>query len=190
MVVKSATVRSGLFGVLVLGLVAPALAPADGLTSRGGPVVSWDRIEGTIILPDESPMQVGPYFAASLRFRIGGEGNVVLYTSSGYLFMYVKGLSWGNHYNNGPLGAGMSGTFVGTVVCDSIPADTASYQSADTPVFELNQGSGFFVGVLNLPQACRDEPEKIVFLLRHDPGMSNPNLAGKFVAYGAGRTVR
>ena len=173
----------------MLGLAVPALVLADIATSRGGPIVSWNRIEGTIILPDESAMQVGPFFAASLRFRVGGEGNVVLNTGSGYLFMYIKGLSWGNHYNNGALGAGMTGTFVGTVVCDSIPDTTATYQFADTPKIELNQGSGFFVGVLNLPQACRDEPEKIVFLLRHDPDMSNPNLAGKFVAYGAGRIV-
>jgi hypothetical protein len=43
--------------------------------------------------------------------------------------------------------------------------------------------------MLDLPQACRDEPEKIVSLLRHDPDMANPNLAGRFIAFGAGRVV-
>ena len=187
---KSTIVQFTLAAVLMLGLAVPAPALADGVTIRGGPIVSWDRIEGTIILPDETAMQVGPFFASSLRFRVGGEGNVVLYAGNGVLFVNVRGLSWGNHYNNGPLGAGMSGTFVGTVVCDSIPEGTATYQSVDTPKFELNQGAAYFVGVLNLPQACKDEPEKIVFLLRHDPDMSNPNIAGKFVAFGAGRIVR
>lgn len=185
---KTITVRFTLFAMLMLGLTVPVMA--DGMTGRVGPIVSWDRIEGTIIRPDESAMQVGPFFSSSLRFRVGGEGNVVLYTGSGSLFLYIKRLSWGDHYNNGALGAGMSGTFVGTVVCDSIPESTATYQFVDTPKFELSQGSGYFVGMLSLPQACKDEPEKIVFLLRHDPDMSNPNIAGKFVAYGAGRIIR
>lgn len=172
--------------VLILGLAVPGLAFSGGF----GPVVSWDRMEGTIILPDGSPMQVGPYFAASLRFRVGGDGGAFLYLNSGYFILNIRGLSWGNHYDNGPLGAGMNGTFVGTVVCDSIPAASATYQSADTPKFELNQGFAYFVGILDIPQSCKDEPEKIVFLLRHDPDMANANLAGKFVAYGAGRVVR
>jgi len=183
---KKALVRFVATCALILALAVPGLAYSGGF----GPVLSWDRIEGSIILPDESPMRVGPYFAASLRFRVGGEGSAFLYVNSGYFFLNVRGLSWGSHYDNGPLGAGMSGTFVGTIVCDSIPAASATYQSADTPKFELNQGSAYFVGILDLPQSCRDEPEKIVFLLRHDPDMANANLAGKFVAYGAGRVVR
>jgi len=187
--VKTIITRFLVIAVLIAGPVLPVTGFADGAMNRG-PVVSWDRIEGTIVLPDETPMQVGPYFVASGRFRVGGEGSVVLYTGGGYLFMRVKGLSWGDHYNNGPLGAGFSGIFVGTVICDSIPEETATYQSVDTPKIELNQGNGYFFGILDLPQACRDEPEKIVFLLRHDPDLANQNLAGKFVAFGAGRIVR
>lgn len=183
---RRALVRRAVTCVLLLGLAVPGLANSGGF----GPVVSWDRIEGTIILPDESPMQVGPYFAATPRFRVGGDGSAVLYLNSGYFFLNIRGLSWGNHYDNGPLGSGMSNTFVGTVVCDSIPAASATYQSADTPKFQLNQGFAYFAGILDLPQSCKDEPEKIVFLLRHDPDMANANLAGKFVAYGAGRIVR
>lgn len=185
--------RRVLAGILALGLVTPAVTMAQGVTGwddRHGPTVSWDRIEGTIILPEGSAMQVGPFFASSLRFRIGGAGRVVLYLDSGFIYVQVNGLSWADHYSNGPLGAGLGGTYVGTVVCDSIPAESATYQSADTPKFDLNQGSGHFAGVVPLPQVCKDQPEKIVFLLRHDPDHPNPNLAGKFVAYGAGRVIR
>ena len=83
----------------------------------------------------------------------------------------------------------MNATLVGTIVCDSIPDDTATYQSVDTPKFEIDQGRAFFMGIIALPQACKYEPEKIVFLLRLDPDMPNPNLAGRFVAYGAGRFI-
>lgn len=181
------------FGLVLAFLTVTVPALADGSTwgDRYGPTVSWDRIEGTIILPNESAMQVGPFFPASLRFRIGGEGKVVLYLDSGFLFFQVKGLSWADHYSNGPLGSGLTGgEFVGTLVCDSIPLETATYQSVDSPKVVLNQGAASFAGMVTLPQVCRDAPEKIVFLLRHDPDMANPNLRGKFVAYGAGRVIR
>ena len=56
--------------MVILGLIAPALVFADGTRALGDPIVSWDRIEGTIILPDETPMQVGPYFLGRGRFRV------------------------------------------------------------------------------------------------------------------------
>lgn len=183
---KAIVVRCAVICLVSSALPFPELAYGGSF----GPVVSWNRIEGTIILPDESAMRVGPNFAASLRLRDGGDGNAFLYLSSGYFFLNVRGLSWGSHYDNGPLGAGMTGTFVATVVCDSVPAATATYQSVDTPKFEVNQGNAFFIGILALPQSCKDEPNEIVLLLRHDPDMANANLAGKFIAYGAGRTVR
>jgi len=177
--------------VALLVLVSQALADGpSGLWDWRGPVVSWDRIEGTIILPDETAMQVGPYFPASARFRVGGQGRVVLYLNTGFLYFHVSGLSWANHYSNGPLGAGLNGVFVGTLVCDTIPDGAATYASVDTPEIQLSQGAGAFSGVVDLPQACRDAPEEIVFLLRHGPSIPNPNLQLRFVAYGAGQVVR
>ena len=110
----------------------------------------------------------------------------MLYVQSGFLYARAEGLSWALHYQNGPLGSGLTGAFVWTVVCDStgrfgIPV------WADTSVIELRQGAASFAGLIDLPQACRDRPEELVLLLRHViPG--NP-LDGTFVAYGAGRSI-
>jgi hypothetical protein len=182
-----------LLGISVALLTVASQALAEGSTGFWdwrGPSVTWDRIEGTIILPDETPMQVGPYFAASARFRIGGQGKVVVYLNTGFLQFYVSGLSWADHYDNGPLGSGVSGQFIGTLVCDSVPESSATYASVDTPEIELSQGAGFFAGVVELPQACKEAPAKMVFLLRHGPSITNPSLRLKFVAYGAGRVIR
>ena len=176
--------RRTLLGVAVVLLTLAGDARADGIF---GPTVSWNRIEGTIVMPDGSGMTVGP-IQGSARYRVGGQGKVVLYLDSGFLYMRVEGLSWALHYPNGPLGAGFDGPFMGTVVCDS----TGRFGPpvwADTPVVELSQGGTSFAGVVALPQACRDRPAELVFLLRHaDPAF--PRLFETFVAYGAGRVIR
>lgn len=181
--------KSIMVGIAVALLSAGGGARADGAGSWGnvfGPGVRWDRVEGTIVMPDGSGMTVGP-LRGSARYRVGGQGRVVLYLESGFLFVRVDGLSWGLHYQNGPLGAAVSGEFVGTVMCDSTQRFGVAVW-VDTPVLELNQGAVTYAGVVALPQACRDRPDEIVFLLRHVmPG--NPNLDGTFVAYGAGRVI-
>lgn len=176
--------RRTLLGIAVALMMSATGARADGFF---GPIVHWDRIEGTIVLPDGSGMMVGP-LRGSARYRVGGEGRVVLYLQSGFLYVRVEGLSWALHYQNGPLGAGFGGTFKGTVVCDSTGRFGAPVW-ADTAAFELRQGAASFAGVVALPQACRDRPDELVFLLRHVMP-DNPNLDGTFVAYGAGRTIR
>jgi len=178
----------------LLSGVAVALLAVVGSTAAGevvewgplaGSVVHWDRIEGTVVMPDGSGMRVGP-LEGSARYRVGGSGSVTLFLGSGLLNIRVQGLSWGLHYPNGPLGQGLKGTFMGTVVCDSTERFAAATW-VDTPEFELNQGLGTFVGMIAMPQECRDRPEEIVFLLRH--AGSSPQY-GLFVAYGAGRVIR
>jgi len=181
--------KQALLGIVALMTVAGS-ARANGAGGWGGifaPVVSWDRLEGTFVLPDGSGMTVGP-IQGSARYRVAGQGKIVLYLDSGFLYIRVDGLSWGLQYPNAPLGSGLSGEFEGTVVCDST-GRFGPVVWADTPAFELSQGASLFAGVVALPQACRDRPEEIVFLLRHaDP--ANPALYGTFVAYGAGRVIR
>ena len=174
---------------MLLGLAVALLAAASNARAGGvlGPIVSWNRIEGTIVMPDGSGMTVGP-LQGSARYRVGGQGKVVLYLASGFLYIRVEGLSWALHYQNGPLGAGLNGPFMGTVVCDSTERFGVAVW-ADTPVLELSQGASSFAGVVDLPQACRDRPDEIVFLLRH-ANPANPSLFGTFVAYGAGRVIR
>ena len=172
---------------ILLGLAVALLTFVTSARAEGsfGPVVRWDRIEGTIVMPDGTGMTVGPLHG-SARYRVGGEGKVVLYVQSGFLYARVTGLSWALHYQNGPLGSGPTGTYVWTVVCDS----TGRFGSpvwADTPTIELRQGNASFAGVIALPQTCRDRPEELVLLLRHVlPGSP---LDGTFVAYGAGRFI-
>jgi hypothetical protein len=189
LVVEEEAMKAIVTGIVLAILSVAGGARADGAGPWGGvfgPGVRWDRIEGTIVMPDGSGMSVGPMLG-SARYRVAGEGKVVLYLQSGFLFVRVEGLSWGLHYQNGPLGASVTGDFVGTVVCDSTQR-FGFLVSVDTPVLQLKQGAVTYAGVVALPQACRDRPEEIVFLLRHVmPG--NPVLDGTFVAYGAGRVV-
>jgi hypothetical protein len=171
----------------LLRIVAAVLVFA----STAGPasaaeVVRWDRIEGTTVMPDGSGMTVGP-LQGSARSRVGGGGRAILYLDSGLVYVRIEGLSWALHYQNGPLGAGLSAQFVATVVCDSTERFGAAVW-ADTSAFQMTQGAATYLGVLALPQACRDRPDEIVFLVRH-VNMPNPSLEGTFVAYGAGRVI-
>jgi hypothetical protein len=58
----------------------------------------------------------------------------------------------------------------------------------DTPPVEFIDGSGSFVGVVALPDGCKERPEETVFLLRiYNPGLGTDGL---YIAFGAGRTIR
>ncbi len=171
---------------LVALLIGTAGGQSEGTGGWGGalgPIVRWDRIEGTFVLPDGTAGTVGP-LQGSARYRVA-EGKATLNVESGVLNVRVEGLSWNLHYPNAPLGSGLSGSFMGTVVCDSTGRFGTTVW-ADTPVLEIEQGAASFAGVIDLPEACRDRPNEIVFLLRHAAGP----FFGMYVAYGAGRTIR
>ena len=147
-----------------------------------GPVVRWDRIEG-VLAANLMEIHVGD-IPASGRWRTAGEGGAMLNLRTGFLSFRVEGISWANHYPNGPLGAPATGAVMGTVVCDSTDPWMVT---VDTEPVPMDEGSGSFVGIIDLPESCRARPEGIVFLLRHAaPGP----LFGNFVAYGAGRSIQ
>lgn len=165
-------------GVGLLALLGAAMADAQ--------MVRWDRVEG-IGAVDAVDIWVGPIQAS--RGRTIGEGRVMLNLKNGFLSFVVKGLTNGNQYDNGPIGApwfpGAPEPLIGTVVCDSTER-IASVSWVGTPnvLFDA-AGNGKYEGFVDVPQACKDRPEETVFLLRH------PNRPGnKFVAYGAGRTIQ
>jgi hypothetical protein len=165
---------------------ALALAALSSPVLADGTIVRWDRVEG-VIGADYMPVQVGP-FAASGRWRTTGSGQVILNLRTGFLSVRVAGISVANHYDNAPLGGGPSPTnkanVIVTVVCNS----TERYGPitwADATV--AGGGSFSWQGFLNLPTACVDNPEELVFLVRHVEG---PPFFGAFMLYGAERSIR
>jgi len=165
-------------GVGLLGLLGSAMANAQ--------MVRWDRVEG-LGATDVSDIWVGPIQAT--RGRTVGDGRVMLNLENGFLSFAVKGLTNGNQYSNGPIGApwysGTPENLIGTVVCDS----TQRFGPAtwvDTPYVAFDaSGNGKYEGFIDVPQACKERPDEMVFLLRHADRPGN-----KFVAYGAGRTIQ
>lgn len=149
-------------------------------------MVRWDRVEG-IGAADFSNIWVGPIQAS--RGRTVGNGRVMLNLENGFLSFAVKGLSNGNQYANGPIGApwypGVPEKLMGTVVCDSTQR-FAPATWVDTPFVAFDaSGGGRYQGFMDVPQSCKDRPEEMVFLLRHADRPGN-----KFVAYGSGRTIK
>ena len=166
------TLVDAAFGILAL----------SGSTTATAQIIRWDRVEG-FGAADYSGIFVGPIQAS--RPRTAGEGRVILDLKSGFLWFTVKGLTNGNQYDNGPLGAPWGPELLmGTLVCDSTQR-SAPATWVDTPnvAFDAN-GDGRFAGVVAVPAACKERPQEMVFLLRH------PDRPGqRFVAYGAGRRI-
>ncbi|MBS0395230.1 MAG: hypothetical protein JSR54_11425 [Proteobacteria bacterium] len=152
------------------------------VTCAHAQIVHWDRVEG-FGAADVSAIFVGPIQAS--RPRTVGAGTVVANLDTGFLWFAVRGMTNGNQYDNGPLGAGWGvELMIGTLVCDSTQR-FAPATWVDTPSvrFDAN-GDGRFAGLVVVPAACKQRPEEMVFLLRHfdRPGQ-------RFVAYGAGRRI-
>jgi len=170
----------------IFAAAALALAALSSPVLADGTIVRWDRVEG-VIGADYMPVQVGP-FAASTRWRTTGSGQVILNLRTGFLSVRVTGISVANHYDNAPLGSPTPtnvGNMIVTVVCDS----TERYGPitwTDATVF-ASAGSLKWQGFLNLPTACVDNPEELVFLVRHVEG---PPFFGSFMLYGAERSIR
>lgn len=161
---------------------ALTLAALSSPVLADGMIVRWDRVEGVVM-----PVEVGP-FAWSGRERTTGSGRVILNLRTGFLSVQVTGISVANHYANAPLGSPSPinpGNLLATVVCNS----TERYGPitwADATVV-AGAGSLKWEGFLNLPAACADNPEELVFLVRH---LEGPPLNGTFLLYGAERSIR
>lgn len=165
---------------------ALTLAAISSPVLADGTIVRWDRVEG-VVGADYMPVHVGP-FAATGRWRSTGSGQVVLNLGTGFLSVRVTGISVANHYTNAPLGSpspSNPGNLLATVVCNS----TERYGPitwADATVF-AKAGSISWQGFLNLPAACVDNPEELVFLVRH---LEEAPFFGDFMLYGSGRSIR
>ena len=173
--------RRMLFGLAVGLLTFTGSAWADG------PIVQWDRIEG-VVGADLTPVNVGPIFASS-RWRTSGSGRAMVNLKTGFLTFRVSGVSWAKSYSNGSLGTPTpkaGGQLIGTVVCNSTE-QFGPIEWANTPVLTAGNGSVSFEGYLDLPASCMDQPEELVFLIRHTE--TGPQF-GAFILYGAERTIR
>jgi hypothetical protein len=165
---------------------ALTLAALSSPVLANGTFVRWDRVEG-VVGADYMPVQVGP-FAATGRWRTTGSGQVILNLRTGFLSVRVTGISVANHYDNAPLGSPSPinpGDLLATVVCNS----TERYGPitwTDSTVF-ASAGSLRWQGFLNLPTACVDNPEELVFLVRH---LEGPPFFGAFMLYGTERSIR
>jgi len=154
-----------------------------GTAWADGSMVRWDRIEG-FGAADVSQIYVGPIEAS--RPRTVGSGRATVNLRTGFLSFVVKGLSNGNQYGNGPLGAPWGPeSLMGTLVCDSTQRYAPATWVDSPPVAFDASGSGRFEGFVDVPEACRERPDEMVFLLRHADRPGN-----RFVAYGAGRTIQ
>jgi hypothetical protein len=165
---------------------ALALAAFSSAVLADETIVRWDRVEG-VIGADYMPVQVGP-FPASGRWRSTGSGEVMLNLDTGFLSVRVAGISVAKHYDNGPLGSPtpiQEGNVIVTVVCNSTGRyGPITWADATVPG---GVGSLNWKGFLDLPTACADNPEELVFLVRH---LEGPPFYGAFMAYGAERSIR
>jgi len=169
-------------------LVAAGLVLAVFSTAvmADGPIVRWDRVEG-VIGADYMPVAVGPILASG-RWRSTGGGRVELNLKTGFLSVRVNGVSCANHYANCPLGSQSAGGGIATVVCNSTER-FGPITWVNTPqVTNEELGSFVYRGFLDLPAACRDHPEDLVFLIRHPE--TQPPFYGSFMLYGAERSIR
>jgi hypothetical protein len=150
------------------------------------PIVRWDRVEG-VIGADLTEVSVGPILASG-RWRSTGAGRVELNLKTGFLSVRVSGISCAKHYGNCPLGS-MSprGGGIATVVCNSTER-LGPITWVNTPPVVSEAGSFVYRGFLDLPAACRDYPEDLVFLIRHPEDV--PPFFGAFMLYGAERTIQ
>jgi hypothetical protein len=170
----------------ILIAAALALAAFSSAVSAAGTVVRWDRVEG-VIGGDYMPVQVGP-FEGPGRWRSTGSGRVMLNLSTGFLSVRVAGISVANHYPNAPLGSpspANAGNLILTVLCNS----TERYGTLTWADVTVRAGVGRldWQGFMNLPTACVDYPEEIVFLVRH---LEGPPFFGGFMLYGAERSIQ
>jgi hypothetical protein len=165
---------------------ALALAAFSSVVLADGTIVRWDRVEG-VIGADYMSVQVGP-FPASGRWRTAGDGEVRLNLVNGLLSVRVTGIAVANHYGNSPLGSPSPanvGNLIVTVVCNSTERyGPMTWADATVPA---GVGSLNWKGFLNLPTACVDNPEELVFLVRH---LDGPPFFGAFLLYGAERSIR
>jgi hypothetical protein len=165
---------------------ALTLAAIPSAVSAGETIVRWDRVEG-VIGADYMPVQVGP-FAATGRWRTTGSGRVMLDLRTGFLSVRITGISVANHYPNAPLGSPTppnAGNVIVTVVCNSTERyGPITWADATVPG---GVGSLNWQGFLDLPTACVDYPEELVFLMRH---LEGPPFFGGFMLYGAERSIQ
>jgi len=165
---------------------AMALAAFSSAVLADGTIVRWDRVEG-VIGADYMPVQVGP-FAATGRWRTTGSGRVMLNLHTGFLSVRVSGISVANHYSNAPLGSltpRNEGNVIVTVVCNSTERyGPMTWADATVPG---GIGSLNWQGFMDLPTACVDNPEELVFLVRH---LESPPFYGAFMLYGAERNIQ
>lgn len=164
------------------------LAAFSSNVSADPPIVRWDRVEG-VIGADLTEVSVGP-IVASGRWRTTGEGRVELNLETGFLSVRVSGISCANHYANCPLGS-MSprgGGGIATVVCNSTERFGPITWVNSPQVVSDALGTFVYRGFLDLPAACRDYPEDLVFLIRHPEDVAP--FYGAFMLYGAERSIR
>lgn len=170
-------------------LAATALLLSLAGSAWAGPsIVRWDRVEG-VIGADLTEVRVGP-IVASPRWRTAGSGRVQLNLRTGFLSVRVTGTSWANHYPNGPLGSptpAAGGLQIATVVCNSTER-FGPIIWVNTPTIQSEGGGFVYQGFLDLPAACRDYPEELVFLIRHPEAA--PPFFGSFILYGAERSIQ
>jgi hypothetical protein len=175
--------RKALLGLALAFLMTGGSASAETL-------VEWEWIEG--VTGSDLPFDVGP-FHSSARSRLVGDGSASINLKTGLLTFEVKRLSLARPAPDLPegsdtfaraIGAAGGGTWIGTIVCNSL---SASADSVDSGPVQFVEGSGRFRGFVELPASCLvDAPREIAFLLRaYEDGAGGP-----FVAFGAGRSFR
>jgi len=165
--------------LVAAGLV---LAAFSGTVLADGPIVRWDRVEG--VLGDQGTVSVGPIMNSG-RWRTTGEGRVELNLKTGFLSVRVSGTSCAQNYGNCPLGSPTNPGGIATVVCNATER-FGPITWVNTPVVAGGLGSFVYRGFLDLPAACREYPEDLVFLIRHP---ETPPFFGSFMLYGAERSI-
>jgi len=161
-----------------------ALTAFSGAVLADGPIVRWDRVEG--VLADQGVVSVGPIMNSG-RWRSTGEGRVQLNLKTGFLSVKVSGTSCAQHYDNCPLGSPTGAGRIATVVCNSTER-FGPITWVNTPVVAAATDSFVYRGFLDLPPACREHPEDLVFLLRHPEDLAP--FFGSFTLYGAERVIQ
>lgn len=173
---------------------AVALLAFTASATTGDTIIRWDSVAGKA--QDGVAIDVAGILSSTRSFVTSG-GRVVFSLKSGFISIYVKGLSFGNHYPTGlsgpqPIGAyigSLNNTKIGTIVCNSTGMGGLAPETVDTAVFVLKNGTGFYQGFVDVPDGCRQYPEDTVFLLRTPLDLDSVSLAGRFQAYGTDRTI-
>jgi hypothetical protein len=162
---------------------ALTLVAFSSAVSAEGTIVRWDRVEG--VLGDQDTVSVGPILYSG-RWRTTGEGRVQLNLKTGFLSVRVSGVSCGQNYPNCPLGSPTGAGGIATVVCNATER-FGPITWVNTPPLVNSIGGVTYEGFLDLPAACREHPEELVFLLRHREDQAP--FFGSFMLYGAERSI-